>query len=80
MRNAVTSASNCCKQMNNHPKALTVSNSKIKLFLFFNNSSHFPKLIIKYTIIEIYKFIINIYQKIFAIYRLFTIFHRYRTI
>jgi hypothetical protein len=25
MRNAVTAASNCCKQMNNHPKALTVS-------------------------------------------------------
>lgn len=29
MRNAVTAASNCCKQMNNHPKALTVSNNFI---------------------------------------------------
>lgn len=25
MRNAITAASNCCKQMDNHPKALTVS-------------------------------------------------------
>jgi len=31
MRNAVTAASNCCKQMNNHPKALTVSISFINL-------------------------------------------------
>lgn len=33
MRNAVTAASNCCKQMNNHPKALTVS--KIKVVFYY---------------------------------------------
>lgn len=34
MRNAVTAASNCCKQMNNHPKALTVSINLYFMFIF----------------------------------------------
>jgi len=43
MRNAVNAATNCCKQMKNHPKALTVSvflslNNQMSklLYLFFN--------------------------------------------
>lgn len=34
MRNAVTAASNCCKQMNNHPKALTVNINLYLMFIF----------------------------------------------
>lgn len=38
MRNAVTAASNCCKQMNNHPKALTVSINLYFVYFYFNKN------------------------------------------
>jgi len=38
MRNAVTAASNCCKQMNNHPKALTVSINLYFVYFYFNRN------------------------------------------
>lgn len=53
MRNALTAASNCCKQMNHHPKALTVS-------LFDNSYNCHVCIILKFLNSLLFRFFLNI--------------------